>query len=1183
MPRDSHAPPDREQAVQDAVLDYLRAVDAGRAPDPGEFLARYPDLAGELGDFFADQARLGPLVAPLRDLARGGPPPAPADDPPAPAAGVPGIPGYEVLGPLGGGGMGVVYRARQVRLDRVVAVKMIRARRLPCPADQARFHAEARAVARLDHPNIVRVYDSGERDGVPYLVLEFVAGGTLADRLADGPWPPAAAARLLVQLADAIDYAHRSGVVHRDLKPANVLLTPGGVPKIADFGLSKQLQAAGGLTHAGDVLGTPAYMAPEQAAGQTDAVGPGTDVFGLGAILYALLTARPPFRGDTLSEVLRAAKAGRTPPPRQLNGRVPPALERICLTALAADPRQRYPSAAALARDLRRYLARPRRRAWGAVALAGVLAAATPVWLPGLTGPAGSGEPIPVVTEADPPDPPPPTPPTVPAAPSPAELAGRAEGVLRAHCYRCHGEGGSVEGGFNSVLDRPQLVARKRVVPGRPDASRLVRRVEDGEMPPDGESPRPGPDDVAVLRAWVAAGAPEFRPPPPPRAFVSAEDVLRLIRDDLEKARETDRPFYRYFTLTHLANAGLSEDGLETYRRGLSKLVNSLSWHRDITVPVPIDPGRTVARIDLRDYRWGEREWELILAAYPYGVVPPTPLAEQTAALTRCRLPHVRADWFVFAASRPPLYHQVLQLPGTDRALEADLVRVDVAGDVRQFLAARAGFNGSGVATGNRLIERHKSDYGAYWKSYDFAPPDGPDGGRKNLFRHPLGPGPGPNAFRHDGGEIIFSLPNGLQGYMLVNAAGRRIDEGPTSLVKDPRSRTAAVVNGISCMSCHVRGMIAKDDQILAHVESNQGAFTRDEVAAVRALYPPREAFAALLREDADRFARAVARATEAPPGTTDPVVALAARYEWDLDAALAAAEVGLPTAAFLDGLNRSDALARVMGQLRSEGGTVQRQVYADQFKDLVRVLQRGTVYEPAAAAPPAAARPAPDPGVLTNGIGMRLRRVEPGTFRMGSPPDEPGRGPDEEPRAVRIDRAFLIGVTEVTRGQYAAVTGRAAGPGGDDLPVADVSREEALEFCRRLSDRPEERRAGRAYRLPTEAEWEYACRAGSTTAFSFPGGAEELGDYAWHAGNSGGQPRPVGLRKPNAWGLSDMHGNVAEWCADRYDPGNSTMFILRGGAFWDGAVRARCAARHSSLAHFRGPAYGFRVVLTAE
>jgi hypothetical protein len=269
---------------------------------------------------------------------------------------LPAVPGYEVLGVLGRGGMGVVYQARQVALGRVVALKMIRDGVLAGPRERARFRAEAKAVARLQHPNIVQVHDLGEQDGRPFFSLELCQGGSLDKKLAGKPMVPRKAARLIEILARAVQAAHQAGVLHRDLKPANVLLTRDNVPKITDFGLAKQLGEPG-PTCSGAILGTPAYMAPEQAGGKSREVGPAADVYALGAILYECLTGRPPFRGETPLDILRQVMSDAPEPPRRLRPDVPAALESICLHCLQKQPSRRYPTAAALAADLQCFLA----------------------------------------------------------------------------------------------------------------------------------------------------------------------------------------------------------------------------------------------------------------------------------------------------------------------------------------------------------------------------------------------------------------------------------------------------------------------------------------------------------------------------------------------------------------------------------------------------------------------------------------------------------------------------------------------------------------------------------------------------------------------------------------------------------------------------------------------------------
>ncbi len=519
------------------------------------------------------------------------------------------------------------------------------------------------------------------------------------------------------------------------------------------------------------------------------------------------------------------------------------------------------------------------------------------------------------------------------------ELAAKARGLLQTHCYRCHGQEGANEGGLNFILDRDKLVERRKLVPGEPDKSRLFKRVTnpDDPMPPADEKVRPGQDDIRLLREWIAAGAPDAVAPAPKRAILTQAQMLGLIRADLDKVAERSRRFTRYFTLTHLYNAGLSADELQSYRHALSKLVNSLSWDRRIVVPQAIDPAGTILRVDLRDYQWNEKVWEAVLAANPYGVANELDAAQQVYQTTQCRQPYVRADWFVAAASRPPLYHDVLRLPATIRELEK-LLRLDAAEDIRQEKVARAGFNSSGVSRNNRLIERHESGGTVYWISYDF----GGNVGRQNLFAHPLGPDGGETAFRHDGGEIIFALPNGLQAYLLADGAGRRIDKGPQAIVSDPRRPDRAVENGISCMSCHARGMIPKDDQVRPHVLGNPSAFTKEDRDAILAIYPPHDKFAALVKEDSSRFKDAAAL-TGAPLSASEPVVALALHFEAELSLPLVAAEAGVAPEELLRALEHSPRLAKNLGVLRVPGATIQRQVFASLFPDMARA-QAGRV-----------------------------------------------------------------------------------------------------------------------------------------------------------------------------------------------------------------------------------------------
>ncbi len=272
------------------------------------------------------------------------------------AADFPEVHGYEILAVLGHGGMGVVYRARQQRLRRAVALKMIRAGNLAKPEDLARFRIEAETVAKLRHANIVQIYDIGEMGGIPFVTLELLEGGSLAELVAGTPQPGVAAATTLATLARAMHFAHQAGIIHRDLKPTNVLFSADGIPKITDFGLAKRLNE-NGHTESGQVLGSPSYIPPEQADGRSKEVGPAADVYALGAILYEMLTGRPPFKGATPVETVMQVLHTDPAPPSRLSSQVSRDLETICLKCLAKEPRKRYGSAEALAEDLERYLA----------------------------------------------------------------------------------------------------------------------------------------------------------------------------------------------------------------------------------------------------------------------------------------------------------------------------------------------------------------------------------------------------------------------------------------------------------------------------------------------------------------------------------------------------------------------------------------------------------------------------------------------------------------------------------------------------------------------------------------------------------------------------------------------------------------------------------------------------------
>jgi serine/threonine-protein kinase len=333
------------------LLEWEENRRQGREMTPEEMCPGEPALQQALRERIGDRERFRPFWTAHEGTLH---------DPGAPPRGLPAVEGFELLGEIGRGAMGVVYRARQVQLGRLVALKVIPAGAAASPNELARFRREAEATARLSHSNIVQVYEVGEHNGCPYLALEYIEGGSLAQRLGDTPLPARYAAELVRTLANAVQHAHARGVLHRDLKPGNVLMAADGTPKIADFGLVKLLdrerppgaETRAGQTQTGAVLGTPCYMAPEQAVGQISVLGPAADVYGLGAILYQLLTGRPPFRAATVLETLEQVRKHDAVRPTILQPGLPRDLETICLKCLEKVPGHRYLSAAALADDL---------------------------------------------------------------------------------------------------------------------------------------------------------------------------------------------------------------------------------------------------------------------------------------------------------------------------------------------------------------------------------------------------------------------------------------------------------------------------------------------------------------------------------------------------------------------------------------------------------------------------------------------------------------------------------------------------------------------------------------------------------------------------------------------------------------------------------------------------------------
>ncbi len=519
-------------------------------------------------------------------------------------------------------------------------------------------------------------------------------------------------------------------------------------------------------------------------------------------------------------------------------------------------------------------------------------------------------------------------------ADSGAGPAEAARAVLARHCVRCHGPDSPGEGGFTSAADLGRLAAGELIVAGDPDRSELYRRLRAGEMPPRKVAVRPAADEIEAVRAWIAAGAPV---PAGARVAIGWAGIDRAIAADLVALPGGERSHARYLSIAHWRDAGRPDEELARARRAAERLLASLTWEPRVPALVPIDPAATIFRIDLRALGWSPLLWDDLAARDPFAVRRRSADALAAHRATGTQVPCVRIDWLVAAAARPPLYHHILGLPDRLDELAARL-GVDLEDDLRRGAVMRAGFARSGVSRHNRVIERHALPGGGYlWRSYDFAGSTA----RRNVFEHPLGPGDDAGEFAADGGEVIFSLPDGMQGYFLVDGRGRRLDRAPTTIVLDRARADAAVENGISCMGCHGDGVIAKADELRAHVDANQAAFEAREpgmARRLRALHPAADVLAARFAADRARFAAAVAAAGGADP--VEPIDWVARRFEAPLALADAAAELGLSADALRARLTPS--LRRRLGGMVLPGGTAARDTFQTGFPGIVARLGLG-------------------------------------------------------------------------------------------------------------------------------------------------------------------------------------------------------------------------------------------------
>jgi len=762
--------------------------------------------------------------------------------------------------------------------------------------------------------------------------------------------------------------------------------------------------------------------------------------------------------------------------------------------------------------------------------------------------------------------------------------------LFQGKCLQCHGPGGEAEKKFGNILDTDNLLKKPGLIdPLNPEQSKLYKRAAstdpDQVMPPSDSGVAALTDkEKALLKSWLASLKGQASTSSGQPCF-SEKQALDLVADDLKKMLAPDRKFMRYFTLGTLYNGGASSADLDNARAALSKVINSLSWHPDLVSPKAIDPNQLVFRIDLRTLGWDSSTWDTIQGANPFTALGAAhPKADFFSQQTGTNVPMARGDWFIANAlhggdptdsspfPKDGLYTQILQLPKTETELETTL-GVNLAQDIADGKVMRSGFVHSGVSKFNRVIERHDSKFGPYWISYDF---------NSNVDDHDIRNSP--LEFNRNGGEIIFTLPNGTLGYMLVNAKGERINKAPVQIVSDPKRPDQAVENGISCFRCHAQGFLAATDEV-GPVSALNASIPADKQAKIQSLYPPAGTFQAQLQKDNKAYKKVLAqidqlsgspsRSSNASKDTTTPAID---RFESDVDPKTAACELDTTEKDMIGFITKNLADLNSLAPLAA-CQTTPRDVFDSKFEEAASLETGG--------------------GGGTNSLGQVFKRIPHGTFQMGSPPNEAGRLGDENQHQVTLSKDYEMQSTPVTQAQWQKIMGTnpSAHQNCPNCPVENVSWNDAHEFITKLNQTLHD---GHTYRLPTEAEWERAARDNTTTAYPFgddPGpNNEKLKQVAWFRDNSGGTTHDVGEHANQAsanFKLVDMEGNVLQWCEDAYDPNfpksstdpqssSGSDRVMRGGAWGSDALYLRSAFRDNFDLSSRFNFAGFRLVRTS-
>jgi mono/diheme cytochrome c family protein len=558
---------------------------------------------------------------------------------------------------------------------------------------------------------------------------------------------------------------------------------------------------------------------------------------------------------------------------------------------------------------------------------------------------------------------------SVPSKEQTQDQAARVKEIFRVHCFECHG--GSKKQAGVAILDHALLLKKRKVIPGKADESllyQLVTATDNSVMPPPGQ-PRLNQEECDAVRQWISNGATPFPAdvPTPAEAKKEAafkgvsgvEYVLKKILAHVRAVDLQDRRFMRYFSINHVLAAGTTANELELQREALVKAVNHLSWQERLARPVPIDePVNSIFAVDLRLLGWHQTPFErwqgnrklgpspvnifdLALLDYPYGIV-----YEDSETFDNLRndflipsgmvrpIPYVRADWFVSTITQSPFYEDFLSLPFELKELEEKL-NVDAEANLRDYIGKRAGFSVSDVSRNNRVVERHPQKYGAYWKSFDFRTSKG----QENIFRDPINLYPA-------AGEMIFNLPNGLQGYFIANNKGMRVEAAPTEIVTDKFAEDKTVRNGLACMRCHDRGMKEFIDTVRPALVRLPGSPGFDKRQALQ-LYPEQKDMDDWLKEDGDRFVTAMGNAL-GKPLTREPLIPVSRRFlDLPLHLGTVAGELGLVEAADLTALFRAPQFVGLGLIPLGAQGVVRRDAWEDHFDGVVRNIGLGVPIVP--------------------------------------------------------------------------------------------------------------------------------------------------------------------------------------------------------------------------------------------